>query len=435
MKREIYQDLLKWKEDKERLPLMLLGARQVGKTYILKEFCEKEYNNAVYINLMEHREIVETYKKNISSEDKFKDFKLVTGSIIENEESILFIDEIQECEELISELKFFCENYPKMNIVCAGSLLGVKIRTSNLSFPVGKVSIYTLYPMNFKEFLLACDENLLLSGITECFNDLKPMSEMAHSRAVNLYREFLCIGGMPGVVKDYINKGSDLSKINKSIIKSIIDSYIKDMNKYVENNSESVKTERTYKSICSQVGSETKKFVFSKIDKNSKRRDYETSMDWLLASNIVLEATCVSTPEVPLKVFLEPGIFKMYLSDVGILNSILEIKFFDIKNDSLSLFKGAITKNYVATELICNNHNLHYLYQNKQLEIDFLLYTKDGIVPVEVKAGINTKSESLKKYINLYKPKYGIRISLKNFGYHNNIKSIPLYATFLLVNE
>lgn len=273
------------------------------------------------------------------------------------------------------------------------------------------------------------------SEIKKCYDSDTAMNESLHKKSIKHYNEYLSLGGMPSVINNYLSVDKDFSKVDLGLMKAIIESYFDDMEKYILINSESLKIRKMYASIANQVGSTSRKFVFNKIDKNAKKRDYDTCIDWLLASNLVLKSDLVNSPVIPLKSFVEPGIFKMFLSDVGILNSLLDIKFIDILEDNLSLYKGALAENFVATELTCKTHKLHYYSKNDELEVDFLLYTCDGIIPVEVKAGINTKSKSLEKYINKYNPKYAIRISLKNFGMVNNIKLIPLYATFLIENE
>jgi len=435
MKRKIYNELIKWKNNSENIkPLMILGVRQSGKTYIINEFCKNEYKNYVYINLFEQDNVVELYNSNLTSDEKFNRLKLLLNFDLEEENTILFIDEIQESEKLISELKYFCEKHNKIRIICAGSLLGVKLKRTKFSFPVGKVKMLNMYPMDFEEFLMAMNENLLIDCIRDCFNNNKQISKPVHEKALNLYRIYLITGGMPESVKNMAIINGDYIKYDKTILADILSSYFKDMDKYVTNESEALRINRVYNSLPSQLLNISKKFQYSNISNDARRREYVTSLDWLEASNMVIKAKCVKTPEIPLEGFADVDTFKLYLSDVGILNNILKLNIDDILNDNLSLYKGIIAENYVANQLICNGYDLYYWKNDNTSEVDFLLYTKDGIIPVEVKAGDSTQSKSLNIYSNTYKPKYSIRISTKEFGYNpeTKIKSVPLYAVFLI---
>ena len=436
MKRKIYDELVKWKNNTDNIkPLMILGVRQCGKTYIINEFCQKEFDNYVYVNLFDNNEVVDLYNSNLNSDEKYNRLKLLLDFDIDKENVCLFIDEIQQCEALISELKYFCEKHNNVRIICAGSLLGVKLKRAKTSFPVGKVKMLTMYPMNFEEFLWAMNQELLIDTIKDCYLNNKQISSPVHEKALTLYRIYLFTGGMPESVKNMVSIKGDYIKYDSSILEDILTSYFNDMSKYVTSESEVLKIRIVYNSLPSQLSNVSNKFQYSKIEKKGKARDYDTSIDWLLASNMVLSCKCVKLPEIPLEGFVDNDIFKLYLSDVGILNSILKISISDILNDNISLYKGVIVENYVANELVSNGHNLYYYRNsNNTNEIDFLLYNEDGIIPIEIKASNNTKSKSLGNYIEQFNPKYSIRISTKDFGYDpkNKIKSIPLYATFLL---
>ena len=434
MKRKIYQRLLEWKNEKNTKPLMILGARQVGKTYIIDKFCKENFKNYISVNLFENTEIVNLYNSDINSDEKFVKLKLLLGFDIEKEDSVLFIDEIQESEKLISELKYFCEKHNNIKIICAGSLLGVKLKRSKFSFPVGKVTMIDMYPMDFEEFLVALNEELLIDEIRKCYENNTQMLDVIHHKALELYKLYLITGGMPESVKNMKDVNKDVINYNKDILKNIIDSYFKDMDKYVLNNSESLKIEKVYNSIPSQLTNEVNKFQFSKVVTGAKSRDYNSSLDWLEASNLIIRSNLVSLPEIPLKGFVKNDTFKIFLNDVGILTSLLEIKYSDILTDNLSLYKGAITENFVANQLLYNGYSLYYWQSSGKAEIDFLLYTNDGIIPVEVKAGDTVQSKSLNVYMEKFNPKYAIRISTRNFGFDKKkkIKSIPLYAVFCI---
>ena len=351
----------------------------------------------------------------------------------DTENSILFIDEIQESEELISELKYFCEEHNNVRIICAGSLLGVKLKRLTKSFPVGKVYIKNMYPMDLEEYLIANDENFLIESIKECFINNKPMLSL-HTKALKYYNSYLLTGGMPESVLNLININGDYIKYDKNIISNIIESYFDDMKKYIQTQTEALRIRALYESLPSQLSNSSHKFQYSKLNTGAKSRDYELPLDWLLSANMVQKVNCVKTIEKPLKGFEDSDTFKLFLSDIGILNNLLNISINDILNDNLKIYKGIITENYVANQLLANEIPLFYWKNKQNVEVDFLIETKDGIIPIEVKSSDNTQSKRLKIYNGLFNPPYAIRMSTKDFGYNSEtkIKSVPLYATFLI---
>lgn len=289
-----------------------------------------------------------------------------------------------------------------------------------------------MYPMNFEEFLLAAGKDILLKNIKECYSKMEPMPSFAHEQALTLYKQYLCVGGMPESVNNFIENNLDILKYDSNIITNIIEMYIADMKKYVKNNIESIKIEKVYKNISSQLAKDKKTFKYNLIDQEGRKRKYETPIEWLVSSGMVLASYKIKKTEIPLKVYIDEDMFKLYLSDVGLLTSISEINYPDIMLERPFEFKGAITENYIAQEFISNDTSLYYWTYGRNAEVDFLIYNDDGIIPVEVKSGNNVKSTSLNIYMKENKPKYAIRISTKNFGFENNIKSIPLYAAFLI---
>ena len=431
MKRKIYNELIKWKKEDINTPLMVVGARQIGKTYTIDEFCKNEFTNYIYINLLNNKEIIEIFKENINTEEKIKKMELSLGYTIDYENTIIFFDEIQESEELISALKFFCESKVSYKIICAGSLLGVKINRFHSSFPVGKVRIINMYPMNFEEFLWAMDYEIAIPEIKRCYQENVKMSDSIHEKLLNYYRMFLCVGGMPRMVLS-LKETQKILEVDKSIASNIYKEYLMDMNKYVTNVTEGIKNKTIYNSIPSQLANLSNKFQYGKINNNARKRDYETSLDWLISSKMVLRSNLVKKVEIPLKAYIDDDYFKLYLSDIGLLVSILEIRYNDIMLNKEFMYKGVLAENYVATELIHNYETLYYWKSENRAEIDFLINAKDGIIPIEVKANTNNNSKSLNLYMEKYKPSFAIRISSKNFGFENNIKSVPLYATFCI---
>ena len=264
MERKIYRELLNWKNTNIQKPLMVIGARQIGKTYIIEEFCQKEFEKYVYINLFEQPEIVKIFKEEISTAEKFNRMKIYLDKDIDLENTIIFFDEIQESEEIISSLKYFNESKEPFKIICAGSLLGVKLKRMRSSFPVGKVKMLNMYPMDFEEFLIASGSKAFVEEIEKCYQNNTPMDQVLHEKALNLYRLYLCVGGMPEAVKNLLDNEKDILKFDATIIKDIYQSYLSDMNKYVKNKFEASKIEAIYKSIPSQLGNMSNKFQYRK---------------------------------------------------------------------------------------------------------------------------------------------------------------------------
>ena len=413
---------------------MVIGARQIGKTYIINEFCEENYNDYIYINLMDDEGIIEIFDEKINTDEKVRKMELYLGHTIK-ENTVIFFDEIQESENLIAALKYFCESDFPYKIICAGSLLGVKLKRFNKSFPVGKVIIKYMYPLNFEEFLMAIDYSQAIEEIRKCFNNNEKMSNPIHEKLLNYYRIFLATGGMPVAVNNIIENKLNILEFDNNLLQSIIDAYLADMKKYTLNYYESVKIEKIYRNIPSQLAKENKKFQFSKIEQYARRRDYESSLDWLIASKLVIPCYFVNKFETPLKGFMDEEKFKLYLSDSGILTQLLEIPRNKILLNENFQYKGVITGNYVANELQTNGINLYYWAKNQVAEIDFLIDTSKGVIPIEVKANENKKSKSLNYFMKENKINFAIRISANNFGFENNIKSVHLYAVFCIKKE
>ena len=431
MKRNFWNKLIEWKNNDIETPLMVVGARQVGKTYIIDKFCRENFDDYIYINLKDEPNIIDFFKESIPTTEKVRKLELKLNRGIK-ENTVIFFDEIQESEELISSLKYFCECDFPYKIVCAGSLLGVKLRRFNSSFPVGKVNIVHMYPMGFEEFLIGIGEELVIDEIKKCYDTNTKIDDFLHNKLLNYYRLYLCVGGMPASVLNLRDNKLNILDYNSNIISSIIEAYLADMKRYTLNYFETVKIEKIYKNMPSQLAKENKKFQYGKIEKNARSRDYESALDWLLSSDLVIKCNLVNRLETPLKGFVDESCFKLYFSDVSILTNMLDMPYNRILLDEDIMYKGVIAENYVANELIKNNFSLYYWNINQVAKIDFLLDTNDGVIPVEVKANDNVTSKSLKYYVSKYNPSYSIKVSTKNFGFENGIKSVPLYAVFCI---
>ena len=433
MKRLFEEKLKAWKDSGMKKPLMVVGARQIGKTYTIEKFVKENFEKHLYFNLEKDIEIRNIFEQTINDKEIISDIELILGEKIDTEKTIFFFDEVQVSENFIISLKYFNESEIPYKIICAGSLLGVKINRFQNSFPVGKVRIEYMYPMNFEEFLIATGNEMLRDKIVECYNNMSSMPAFAHEQAITLYKNYLCVGGMPEAVSNFVENNEDILSFDSHILSDIKDMYIADMQKYVKTGVESIKIEKIYKNIPSQLAKDNKNFKYSFIEESGRKRKYESSLDWLVASKMVLINYNSKRIEIPLKVYIDEDNFKLYLSDVGILTNISEVKFPDIMLDNNFFYKGTITENYVAQELTFKGETLYYWRSKRDAEIDFLLYSeKDGIIPIVVKSGNNVKSVSLNMYMEEFKPKYAIRFSTRNFGFENNIKSIPLYAVFCI---
>lgn len=429
MYRKIEEELIKWQND-YKMPLMLIGARQTGKTYILEDFCKKYYENYVYINLEKEENISNIFLETIDPDTIIEKIEIIKNVNINPEDTIIFFDEIQVSERAINSLKYFCESPKPYKIVCAGSLLGVKINRFKSSFPVGKVIIKYLYPMDFEEYLYALGEEKLIKEIKSHYESNEALMSPIHEKALDLYKKYLVLGGMPAMIRNFLDNDCNIAHVNFDLQEQIITSYLADMNKYTEN-SEGIKNTQIYNAIPKELARVNNTFKYSIVDKDARKIRYESSLNWLLASSLVLKCDLTLKNTSPLKAFVSKDKFKLYLSDIGLLRSLSNLDYKEIILDQNEMYKGVLTENYIACELYPKSKELYY-YTFDKYEIDFLIKMDGNIIPVEVKSGRRTNSKSLNEYIKKYNPKYSIRISSKNFGFENNIKSVPLYAVFCL---
>lgn len=430
MKRKITQQLVEWKNSSARKPLILNGARQVGKTFILREFGRENYKNTVYVNLESNGTVASMFNDDISPSKLIKYLEAETGERILPNETLIILDEIQSCERAVTSLKYFCEEAPDYHIAAAGSLLGVAINRNQTSFPVGKVNVLRLFPLDFEEFLTATGNDLLIDEITECYTQMSPINEGLHQKALDLYHDYLIIGGMPEAVKAFIETNS---YIDASLVQSsIIDSYTADMAKYASN-SEAVKIRACYNSIPAQLAKDNKKFQYNGCTKGGSSSIFGASLEWLKQAGVILECQRVDQGNMPLPVYADQTSFKIYMSDVGLLVNKSQMSVNTIITGESNIFMGAVTENYIAQQLASKNYPLYYwTVANSQAELDFVLQKNDKIYAIEVKKGEHVRSRSLSVFKQKYSPDYAIRFSQKNFGKTEDVISIPLYAAFLL---
>ena len=430
MKRKILQQLIDWKNSTSRKPLILNGARQVGKTFILREFGREYYKNTVYVNLESNSAAASLFGSNISPKKLIKYLEAETGERIVPNDTLVIIDEIQSCERAVTSLKYFCEEAPEYHIAAAGSLLGVAINRNQTSFPVGKVNILRLYPLDFEEFVTATGHDMLLDEIRNCYSTKTPMNEALHTMALSIYHDYLIVGGMPEAVKVFIETNS---YIDSGLVQSsIIDNYAADMAKYATN-SEAVKIRACYNSIPAQLAKDNKKFQYKVVQKGGSSTIFGASLEWLKQAGVVLECQRVDQGTHPLPVYADQTAFKIYMSDVGLLVNKSKMSVNTIITGEANIFMGAVTENYIAQQLTAQNYTPYYwTVSNSQAELDFVMQKDGKIYAIEVKKGEHVRSRSLSVFKQKYSPDYAIRFSQKNFGWTDDVISIPLYAAFVL---
>ena len=432
MERKIVKYFKKWKESKNRMPLLVYGARQVGKTFIVLEFGKTNYSNTVYFNFEGNAELDSIFSKDLNISRIINELSVITGEKIIKKETLIFFDEIQASEKALTSLKYFYENEPEYHIIAAGSLLGTAVNRKNFSFPVGKIDMITMYSLDFEEYLWATENKVLSEMINEHYEKNEPLSKSLHEKALELYRTYLIVGGMPNVINSYLEQ-KDFNFV-KAMQNNILNAYTADMAKYATP-AETVKCIAAFDSLTAQLAKENKKFQFALIKSGARAKDYEISLNWLNSSGIVIKCNKVKDGLIPLKAFTDVTSFKIYFSDVGLYSAKanLPVNMIISNNELLNYAKGNLAENYVAQQLTINIKDLFYWESEGKAELDFLYQDNEGrIVPIETKSGENVKAKSLALFIKKYNIDFSIRISARNFGFENNIKSVPLYAVFCI---
>lgn len=432
MYREITQKLQKWKDDKRRKPLLITGVRQCGKTYIINDFGKSYFDNMLRVNFESQPGLSDIFEYDLVPKRIIKELELLTKTKIVPGETLLFFDEIQECPKAITSLKYFCEEMPEMHIVGAGSLLGVALNKSSISFPVGKVNRMQLYPMNFKEFLIACDEKELVELLKD-WSVKRSIPDQIKDKMESLLKTYYIVGGMPEVVKTWIET-NNYDEVD-SLQKEILEDYSDDFSKHAPA-SEVPKIRWIWDSIPVQLSKENKKFVFSHVKEGKRWLELEDGLQWLKNAGLIYQLELVENPEIPLSNCANKTYFKVYMSDVGLLRARAGVSAESILlgNELYMRFKGAFSENYVYQELISQGKTPFFWRSGNTAELDFIYEDKDGIVPVEVKSADNTQAKSYKMFCEKYKPKYGFKLTLKNIAENmcadTRTVSLPLYMAW-----
>lgn len=424
MERYIYKQLLNWKSSPTRKPLILQGARQVGKTYILKEFGKKEYQNLVYINCDNNADVANLFydydiPRILRSLSALSEKEVLPGK------TLIFFDEIQELTRGLASLKYFCENAPDYHVVVAGSLLGITLHEGT-SFPVGKVDMLTLYPMDFEEYLLAMGQSSLLDLMHS--QDWEALSTI-RNRCEELLRQYYFTGGMPEAVAAYVQR-RDIWEV-RAIQEKILNAYRNDISKHAS----PVQVQRIYmvwNSIPSQLARDNKKFIYGALRKGARANDFELAIQWLIDAGLVYKVMRVNKASIPLKFYEDLSAFKLFLLDCGLLGALSQTppKQMLIGNNVFEEFKGAFSENFVLQQIIGlpNTYVYYYSNDNSTMEIDFVVQHDSDVVPVEVKAEENLRAKSLRQYVSLHPELHGIRFSMSPYRMQDWMTNIPLYA-------
>ena len=432
MERRFYKKLLKWKKSTLRKPLILRGARQVGKTYILTDFAKREYEDYVYINFDENPEFASFFDKNLDPNRIIKDLNIHFKKTIQPHSTLIVLDEIQECPKALASLKYFCEKRNEYHLAAAGSLLGVKLTKR---FPVGKVNFLDLGPLNFFEFLHVIGKNNLVTMLEE-MQSPKAILEIFHNELITFLKYYFIIGGMPEAVSTYL-KTENLEQV-RNVQKEILDAYILDFAKHAPKD-EAMKIMAIWDSIPNQLAKENKKFIYSAIRKSARAREFETSIHWLKNAGLIIKANNISIPKLPLDAYSDKQVFKIFLLDIGLLGAMskLDPRIILEENRLFQEFKGALTENFVALELHEKHFDKLYYWKSKGIaKVDFVISTEQYIFPLEVKAGFSKNKKSLLVYDKTFSKRKNFsgvlsRTSLRNFAFDGKVTNYPLYAICL----
>ena len=425
MKRKIMDSLLEWKNRENRKPLILWGARQVGKTWSLQEFGNNYFDNTVYISFYNNKYMADIFEIDYDVNRIIKSIEIMMHVTIEPEKTLLIFDEVQGATKVVESLKYFCEDAPDYAVACAGSLLGVALH-EGVSFPVGKVDMLNLYPMTFEEFLWALDEHRLAEYLKDYNNREINDFRQTYIQYLKLY---YIVGGMPEAVKRY-SESRNLNEV-RQYQNEILHQYEGDFGKHIPYN-QLPRINQVWNAIPLQLAKENKKFFFGQIKKGARSKDYETAIQWLVDCGLIYKVNKVSKPNIPLKAYINVSSFKLYLIDIGLLGALSELDYSSILegNRLFVEFKGALTEQFVYQQLISETNYPVYYYSNEKnrYEVDFIIQKEGSVVPIEVKAEENLRSRSLRAFYDKYSPETVIRLSMAGMKKEDWLVNIPLWA-------
>ena len=430
MKRKVMVKLLEWrKSGSHRMPLLVYGARQVGKTYVMKELGAETFKNTVYVNFEEDQKIGDYFQADISAQQLIQVLENYYNTTIVPDQTLIIFDEIQSCERALTSLNYFAEEAPEYHILGAGSLLGVALKRKKYSFPVGKVQILNMYPMDFEEYLWAKGKAMLADTIRSHFQENIVLADNLHKEAMQEYWNYCIVGGMPAAILAELHQNIPLSQ--NEIRQMILDSYVADMTKYATAG-EGVKIFAAYDSLPAQLAKNQKKFQYKLIQSGARASQYGDSIDWLVRAGIVQKCSKCTQGLMPPSAYQDLSSFKLYYSDLGLLSARTGFTLQNLLRPESDLFRGVYAENYLACTLKANGYELFYWESDGTAEVDFLILREGKLIPVESKAGTHVKAKSLSVYREKYAPEYAIRVSGRNFGMVDGVKSVPLYAAFCI---
>lgn len=409
------------------MPLILQGARQVGKTWLLLEFGKTCYRKTFYFNFEETPALIQIFEGSLHADTLIEQLSLYYGEQIKQPDTLIIFDEIQAASRVLTSLKYFTEQHPELHIAAAGSLLGVSVGKEG-GFPVGKVNFLTLYTLSFSEFILAEGEELLYSYLKKD-DPQKYVSAPVHEKLLTLYKKYLYIGGLPAVVKSWISVRNP--KKVRMLQKEILTAYEKDFSKY-SSPSEAIKIGEVWNTIPAILAKEKKKYQYKEVNPKARSSTYRTVIEWLEKSGLIHLAYTLKTPQLPLSGYKDPSKFKIYFHDIGLLSAMLDVepKIILEKEALFSIYNGAFVENFTACELLRSGESCLYYWTSKSdAEIDFITYTKGNIIPLEVKSGYSRKKKSLHVFDEKYHPVYLVRLSPREFKKDDRFVNIPLYET------
>ncbi len=424
MYRAAMENLLKWKEDKHRKPLIIEGARQVGKTWLMKEFGRQAYEETIYINFDSNAQMAALFAEDLDTERLISGLELYAGHKIKPDSSLIIFDEVQEVPRALTSLKYFCENAPQYHIVCAGSLLGIALHHGT-SFPVGKVDFLKLYPLSFKEFLTAIGKERFAKLLDA--QDFQMITSFKQTY-IDALKQYYFVGGMPEAVQSFL-ENKDFSEVRK-IQERILAAYVQDFSKHAPN--EIVPRIRMlWQSIPSQLAKENKKFIYGLIREGSRAKDYETAIMWLSDCGLIHKISRVNAPGIPLRAYEDLRAFKLFVVDIGLLGCMAGLRQRTLLDGNALFveFKGALTEQYVCQQLktVEDLDVFYYTNDRGSCEVDFIVDTGEQIIPVEVKAEINLRSKSLKTYREKFSPEISVRASMADYHKDDGLINLPLY--------
>lgn len=424
--------LIHWKNSKTRKPLIIRGARQVGKTWLMKEFGKTEYKQILYINFESSAHLTDIFNTDFDIKRILTALQIETGVVATKQNTLIIFDEIQEAPKAITSLKYFYENEPEYHIVAAGSLLGVTMH-QQVSFPVGKVEFLDLYPLNFVEFLKALKQDQLVS-LLETYN--VDLIKSFKSKYINYLKQYYFIGGMPEAVLSFV-LNNDFAEV-RNIQKSILQAYEQDFSKHAPVDIVP-RIRMIWNSIPSQLAKENRKFIYGLIKEGARAKDFELAINWLIDSGLVHKINRINKPAIPLKAYADLSAFKLFIVDVGLLNAMgnIELKTLLEGNTIFTEFKGAVTEQFVLQQLACNKlFDIYYWSADKSTaELDFVIQYKNTVVPIEVKAEENLQAKSLKVFYQKYNTPLTVRTSMSDYRKESWLTNIPLYLMNCLQNE